>query len=280
MLVKSTIQVFSLILTVFCSTGTIAAQDQSLSGTLVVAVPIDEGVVVCSDKRMFNRDAGTFTDSFVKIRKVSDNALFAATNTVGFYDARTKTVAFDAFEVTAGYAGRHPFEDTPKFWGGLTDEIRGRLRQYFKKRNPTEWPESDRENNNLLFNVVFYSLDGERVRGHTLKVFYEKAATPKIYFSGPVREEVRSPKLSGKGIELINYLARNPQIAADPAIMQFDQTRFDQEQTTANEAVAFARRLFQITNTALPQARVSPTFDCAELSFGGGFRWVAGSGLQ
>ncbi|HEV8590748.1 MAG TPA: hypothetical protein VGQ55_01490, partial [Pyrinomonadaceae bacterium] len=40
---------------------------QTLSGTLVVAVPTKEGLVACSDKRLYNDQMGTFTDDFVKI---------------------------------------------------------------------------------------------------------------------------------------------------------------------------------------------------------------------
>jgi hypothetical protein len=46
-----------------------------------VAVPVSEGLIVCSDKRLYNHDTGTFTDNYIKIRKVSDNALFVATHT-------------------------------------------------------------------------------------------------------------------------------------------------------------------------------------------------------
>lgn len=262
----------------YSSTATQGQNSQSLSGTLVVAVPVNDGVVVCSDKRVYNRDAGTFADNFVKIRKVSDNALFAATNTFGFWDPKRHKLAFDAFEITTGYAAKNNFVDGPQFWNGLKKEISGRLREYLAKREFAEWPESDKENNDLLFNLVFYSVADDRVRSHTLKVFYEKAATPVIYVADPVREEVKTPKLSGKGTELLNYLARNPELARDPAILRFDSARFDQDLTTKTDAVSFAKTLFRITNTALPQARVSSTFDCASLNSQNGFQWVNESG--
>jgi hypothetical protein len=63
-------------------------QIEKLRGTLVVAVPINDGLVACADKRLYNADAGTATDDFVKIRKAGTRALFAATNTVGSTIAR------------------------------------------------------------------------------------------------------------------------------------------------------------------------------------------------
>ncbi len=251
-----------------------SVKTQALSGTLVVAVPVKEGLVVCSDKRLFNSDAGTFTDNFVKIHRVNGNALFVATNTVGFFDKRTGTIAFDAFEITAKYVAKHDLAAGKQFWDGLKKEIRDRLREYFAKRKFADWPESDRANNNLLFNLVFYSIKENRAWSHSLKVFYEKARTPVIFIPDPIREEVKSPKLSGKGREVMTYLARNPAAANDPTIQRFDESRFDLQNTTASDAVEFARKLFQLTSTAVPKAQVSPTFDCALLDHATGYRSI------
>ena len=256
----------------------VAAQNLNpLTGTLVVAVPISEGLVACADKRLFNADTGTFTDNNIKIRKVGDSALFVATNTVGFYDVRSRKMVFDAFEITERYVSKHGFADRRQFWDGLKKEIRDQLRAYFAARKFTEWPESDKANKNLLFNLVFYSVSDNRAISHSLRVFYEKARTPVVYIPGVVREVVRSPKLSGKGNDLINYLSRNPAVAQDPLILRFDQTRFDPETTTSKDAVDFARKLFQLSSTALPQAQVSATFDCAILDYRNGFQWMRSS---
>jgi hypothetical protein len=254
---------------------TIAARsDDRLGGTLVIAVPVSEGLVVCSDKRLSNVDAGTSKDSAVKIRKVGNNALFVATNTVAFYDRKTRTNAFDAFETSSNYASRNAFTDGPAFWSGLKKEINDDLQKYFKARKFAEWPESDKANNNLLFNLIFYSVADNRLWSHSLKVFYEKKRTPVIFIPDPVREEVRTPKLSGKGRELMQYLARNPTAASDPTILRFDETRFNIQQTSTADAVNFARKLFSITSINLPKAQVSSTFDCAILDRSNGFRWL------
>ena len=250
----------------------------SLRGTLVVAVPVVDGLVTCADKRLFNVDAGTFKDESLKIRRVGENALFAATNTVGFYDGKKKQVAFDAFEITAAYSGKHNINDAAPFFDGLRKEIIAQLRNYLAARPYAEWPESDKANQGLLFNLVFYTLDGDAVRSHTLKVFYEKAPTPVISIPPRLTEEVKFPKLSGKGRDVMGYLARNPAIAAVPSILKFDESQFDLQTTTVRDAVDFSRKLFLITNTAIPQARVSATFDCAYVSRQLGFQWLDGFG--
>ncbi len=239
-----------------------SAADSQLRGTLVVAVPVSEGLVVCSDKRLYNHGSGTFTDNYIKIRKVSDNALFVATHTIGFYDERSKAMAFNAFEITEKYAANNDLNAGKPFWDGLKKEITVQLRAYFAKRSYAEWPESDRENNNLLFNLIFYTVRDGKAWSYSLKVFYEKARTPVIFIPDPVREQVRTPKLSGKGREVMAFLARNPSAAADPLIQRFDETRFDATNTTPAGAVDFARKLFQLTSTGVPLAHVSPTFDC------------------
>jgi hypothetical protein len=42
----------------------------------------------------------------------------------------------------------------------------------------------------------------------------------------------------------MNYLARNPTAATDPLIQRFDETRFELQNTSANEAVGFAENSF------------------------------------
>lgn len=257
-----------------------AARDtntQALSGTLVIAVPVNEGLVACSDKRAFNDRTGTFNDNLVKIHKVNSKALFVATNTIGFLDKATGKLEFDVFAITEGYLSRHPFVAEPQFWDGLKKEIRKQLLEYLAKRKFADWPETDRENNKLLSNLVFFSITDKRARSYTLRVFYEKAPTPVVYIPDVVSEQVNTPKLSGKGKTVIDYLARNPSLTQDPAIQQFDQTRYDIKTTTIKDAVTFAEKLFHLTSTAIPQARVSSTYDCALLGYQNGFEWIGDS---
>jgi hypothetical protein len=251
---------------------------QTLSGTLVVAVPVNDGLVACSDKRLYNDQTGTFTDDFVKIKRVNNNALFVATNTVGFLDKTTGKMEFDVFETTNKYAAQHDFVPGRPFWDGLKKEIRKQLLDYLGKRKYKDWPETDVGNNKLLFNLVFYSITERSIRSYSLSVFYEKAPTPVIYIPDVVSEAVKTPKLSGKGKDIISYLARNPGLAQDPSILRFDQARYDSGKTTTEDAANFAKKLFFLTNTGIPQARVSATYDCALLSYQNGFQWLDGSG--
>src|SRR5215831_10158057 len=72
---------------------------QPLRGTLVVAVPVQDGLVTCADKRLFNETTGSFEDDFLKIRKVDNDALFVATHTIGFLDKTTGKMTFNAYDV-------------------------------------------------------------------------------------------------------------------------------------------------------------------------------------
>ena len=264
---------FALVFGVGSTTRAQSVASQPLTGTLVVAVPAMNGLVVCSDKRLFNAEAGTYTDNNVKIRKVDNNTLFVATNTIGFYDQKARKMAFDAFAVTSGYAAQNNFSPETKFWEGLKKEISGQLRSYFAARPYAEWPASDRRNANLLFNLIFYTVRDNRAWSHSIKVYYEKARTPVIQVSGPITEEVKTTKLSGKGREVMTYLARNPAAGTDPAIQKFDESRFDAETTSENEAVEFAKKLIRLTSTGVPKANVSSASDCAMLDHTAGFRW-------
>jgi len=250
---------------------------QRLHGTLVIAVPVSQGLVACADKRLFNDSTGKTDDTFVKIRKVNKNTLFVATNTVGFLDKVNGKLEFDVYDIVEKYTSAHDF-NSASFWNGLKDEIRKQLLAYLRQRKFPDWPETDKANNNLLFNLVFYSTAGSRARSYSFTVFYERAQVPLITMPGVVSEEVRTPKLSGKGKEVMVYLSQNPSLAQDAAILRFDESYFDIAKTSVADAVNFAKTLFTITNFGVPQAEVSASHDCALIGYQTGFTWIDDTG--
>jgi hypothetical protein len=262
------------VLLIAISTGNIFGQSQRVSGTLVVAVPVREGLVACSDKRAFNHGTLTFNDDLVKIHKVNTRTLYVATNTIGFLDPRTGKVTFDVFGITSAYLARHEFVAEKQFWEGLKNETRKQLLAFLGTQSFKDQPETDIANNRLLFNLIFYSISDDRVRSYSFRVFYEKSRSPIVYIPDVVSEEVRTPKLSGKGKDVIDYLASDPMLGGDPSILRFDQRNFDIQKTTASDAVSFARRLFVLANTGVPRANVSAAHDCALLSYQSGFQWI------
>jgi hypothetical protein len=245
-----------------------------IRGTLVVAVPVREGLVVCADKRLYNVDSGSISDDAVKIRQAGDRSLFVATNTVAFYDRQSRSIAFDASQITADHLNKNAFSDDRRFWTGLKAAISTKLRSYFSARPFSQWPESDRANNHLLFNLVFYSYNGDRIFSHSIRVYYEKKRMPVILVQDPVREEVRGVKLNGKGAELMRFLAKQPPGSISPIIGKFGSSRYDPNGSTIAEAVEFAEQLFVIANRSLPTAQVSATYDCAILAKNPGFGWI------
>ena len=273
-MIKTEQRLISICAVVMLAAISVIGQGSDVRGTLVVAVPVTEGLVVCSDKRLSNQQSGTFTDTAVKIRKVDQSSLFVATNTIGFLDPQTRKMGFDVFSITESYVSRSGFSNNRRFWDGLKQEIGRRLREYLAKLKYQDWPETDLESNKLLFNLVFYSIAQGSARSYTIKVFYEKARTPIIYISDPVSETVKTPKLSGKGRAVMNYLAKDPKQSRDPFILRFDQFNFDVRKVTIKEAVDFAARLFHLANAAVPASRVSSTHDCALLDYEDGFQWI------
>ena len=251
---------------------TAVAQIDRERGTLVVAVPVDVGLVACADKRLFNADVGTFTDDFVKVRKAGPNAVFAATHTVGFYDRKSKLMAFDAFDVVQDYVDKIPFRNDKDFFDGLKLAIMQRIFIYLSGQPYAAWPETDAANRGLLFNLIFYSINNGRPYSQTVKVLYEKRKTPVVTVMPPVAELIDTPTLAGKGREVMKYLDRNPSAANDPAILKFDERTFSMASTKSSDAIEFARKLFALTSTSVPQAQVSSTFDCALLDRSTGYR--------
>ncbi|MEO5859962.1 MAG: hypothetical protein ABIR33_13545 [Pyrinomonadaceae bacterium] len=241
-------------------------------GTLVVATPVDVGLVVCADKRLNNAEAGSFTDDNVKVRRAGRDSVFAATHTVGFYDRKSQKLAFDAFKTTQDYVDKNPFSNTKPFWDGLKVAILQEMFSFLSAKPYASWPETDTANRGLLFNLIFYSMANGRPYSQTVKVLYEKKKTPVVTVMPPFAELVTAPKLSGKGRDVLKYLDRTPSVANDAAMLRFDERNFKPETTRTSDAIEFSRKLFVLTNTAVPQAHVSSTFDCALLDRTSGYR--------
>ena len=248
------------------------AQSDHLRGTLVVAVPVNVGLVVCADKRLNNAQAGSFRDDFVKVRRAGPDAVFAATHTVGFYDRKSQKLAFDAFKTVQDYVEANPFSNNKPFWDGLKVAILKEMFTYLSGKPHAAWPETDMANRGLLFNLIFYSVSNGRPYSQTVKVIYEKKKTPVVTVMPPFAELVTAPKLSGKGRDVMKFLDRSPSIANDPAILKFDERAFTVATTRTSDAIEFSRKLFALTNAAVPQAHVSSTFDCALLDRTAGYR--------
>jgi hypothetical protein len=210
---------------------------------------------------------------------VNEKTVFAATHTTGFLNKATSKMDFDIFELTQSFVSRHGFNSTRQYWNDLRDEIRRKLSAYFAKQKFADLPETDFANNRLLFNLVFFSVEENLVKSHSITVYYEKAQIPVINVSGVVTETVRNPKLLGKGKDVMGLLARSPSLANDVSILRYDQAYFKAAATTPADAVTFASRLFALTNAQLPLARVSAVHDCALLSFRGNFTWLDDSGI-
>jgi hypothetical protein len=275
------IRASAIVLFIFLTFVIAAGQQRNVyavGGTLVVAVPVQDGLVTCSDKRLYNDATGTYRDDFVKIHQVGSNALFVATHTTGFLNKTTGKMEFDVFDITAHYVSQHKVSPDSQFWDGLKKEIRDRLLQYLAKQKYQDWPATDVANNRLLFNLVFYSMEGNAIRSYSMSIFYEKAPTPVVFITVPAREEVKTPKLLGKGKDVMGYMSKSSSLSSDPSILRFDQSYFNAKATNTNDAVNFAKKLFALTNSALPQAEVSATYDCALLSYQNGFQWLDNSG--
>ena len=265
----------------FSNWSTGASQENKIDragGTLVVAVPVSNGLVVCSDKRLLNETTGSFRDDFVKLHKVSDKSVFVATHTTGFLNKTTGKMGFDIFDVTQNFVARNAFLPKREYWTALRNEIQAKLSSYLSSQKFQDLPETDVANNRLLFNLIFFSVDESSIRSYSISVFYEKAQRPVINVADVVTETVRTPKLIGKGKDVMMLFARDPSLGRDPTILKFDQSNFSSAKTSVSDAVSFASRLFKLTSSELPQAAVSAAHDCGVLRFVDGFSWIDDEG--
>jgi len=242
-------------------------------GTLILAIPVREGLVLCGD-RLITDNNGVRVAEETKIRPLGTSGAFVLTGTVGLDLSTTpRTVLFDANELTEKYLKGRDLGSVD--W----DDYRRVLSHAFQnalERVPfDQWPASRWGTESLFQVLVFYVDPQHHLQGRYIRLEYLKQQPPKIELS--FRVMVKEQFDRALPIPIGNQKVYNELKAGhSPDFDEFRRSAIVQRfikgtepsaQATSNDAITFSRIIIEATSSEaklLPgrEEPVGPDCDC------------------
>jgi hypothetical protein len=251
-----------------------------LNATLVVTAPYRNGIIICADKRTYDRVRGD-RDTETKVIQIGKFAAFSSTGTPGFVGFPSFNVLWNADTATAEFyaVSRFSPDTIPK----LFVSVDASYKAYLNRIPIGWWPESAFEVGNALFQLIFFYLDNAgRFAIEGFQYLYRKGPPPVTrgwLFTSPAQEAngygntaIWTELKQGKNKDF-EYLRK------EMLIRRFLIEKRSVNRTTKASALAFAKRMIVVTseNTAKIENttyHVSPTCDCAAIEPEKGFHWI------
>jgi hypothetical protein len=261
-----------------------------LHGTLVVAVPYREGLVICADRRTHSKEKGD-TDSTKKIIQLDDKSLFASTGTVGIVETATQNFIvtsqqefFFVKEFVLEYFKDRKVETAN--WDKFKTYLELKVATYFARFKPLNLQDTTDPQGEVLFQVVFFNaVEKKKIQGALVKFNYRKQADK---FTGEAMVETYEegrfdqafPLAYGNAEVILAALQgdnRFSDVMLNPIAKRFfaNPLSLTVSQSEAQELATFLmsvseKRVRQIN----PKANIGTTTDWALLLYKDGFKWL------
>jgi hypothetical protein len=238
-------------------------------GSLVIAMPVASGWVVCGDTRK-NSTLVTATDDEVKVFELGKGILAGAT---GLRRVKESATIFDVAESVKAFAGRRAFDGRDDYIEALAKDISA---EFVRAVPPRIWPEIETsvESAPSAFTVALF---------WTTRTGLPRWADLNFHLRGGPRYATRStwdvlatsnklrPVTIGN-LAVVDELQHGsrPDFAdarRDPDVRKFLSAPYLWRERTADEAERFGRRLIELTSARLPALQskpsdVGPVADC------------------
>jgi hypothetical protein len=267
-----------------CDFGANSENGLTAQGTLVITVPTKEGLLVCADKREFNKVRGA-TDNDVKVFKLSSRAGFALSGVSGILSRSNLSPIFDIKKITTDY---FVDKDANKIWMYLDDfryNLKNEYLKYLSKGGPAI-EEGGKPPDYTITVLQFFYLDASnRINVEQIEFRYKKDEPSFINTNRNDKTKLCNivPRIDGQ-IEVTKQILdendrRFDDIRAEPEIDLMLFSRINVDTVTIKDAEIFVARLIQVTNQrhhliSSTPSMVSLNYDCALLNPSNGFKWV------
>jgi hypothetical protein len=250
----------------------------TLSGTLVVAAPSKDGLVICADRRLMAGD-NVATDNYNKLRILGSKAVFVATNRAIVKNADTGNDLFNAFTIVEHFFKGKDEADLSKYWHGLSLTLLQEYDAMLKLSPRDKWPQSGRPPDYQLFQVITFYLDPDGKGSHgDITVLFNRASNKHLQANFKEVKGINGPEMFGNSalvIELTKPTGKPiDHIRYDSVIKRFISPDFDARRASREDATDFGRRFIRYTSEFLKLVPdvledVSPICDCVLLSKSG-----------
>lgn len=259
---------------------------KAFGGTLIVAVPFQQGLVICAD-RLGTSGEGE-TEDTQKLYQIGPSAAFAATGITTFRDPRNPNIQYDACIIIDNFFSEQVFDSNNKRYTELAIRLTTEFSNFYWRFTnislPTitvggiEYP--------FFFRLIFFYLDQNQILDVETTDFIQhpenkqlalgripatedelKGLTPMVYGDAAVFNEIMN------GSDPRFDIVRN-----DPVIKRFVTGNAPAEQVTEEEALEFAKKLIVISSQMTPlitgrQTTIGEVIDSGILRYGSGFEW-------
>jgi hypothetical protein len=254
--------------------GAILAAPSS-HGTLVIPIETTEGIVMCADRREYNRQRGA-SDNQDKIFKLSRTSAFSISGNRGILRPGDLHVFYDVPEVVTLYVNQHADKTIDNNWEGLKHELAASYVRYLTNGGPV-W-NAEPTFDNWLYILTFIYLDaGQKIQLRRAGAQLGRSSISVSDVSAPIGEifgqtEVASELKDG-------HDPRFDDVRRQPIVRAFYGGQKTAATTSVSEALSFSKILIQTTSqrylTIKPSGTplVSENYDCGILRRTG-FAWL------
>lgn len=257
-------------------------------GTLIVFTKTKDGILVCGDKRIVYHASSEYHDNATKVTQIGKNTVFAVAGVPFIEVGEDSGHGYDAITVVKHYFAAHDLDNSVEFWNGVKQTLFDNFIAYLKPRAfdawpPTMSPEAQNSFTQLLF---FFADNSHRLGIKLMQLRYMKEVPPIV--------EVRLFAIEPYGLydslgwskldwELKKgHDSRFDDLRQEPALTPFLTDKLPVAMVTVDAALAFTKRLIEVSNKRGPELGVSSedigiglTCDCTLVKPTSGVRWIA-----
>lgn len=261
-----------------------------IHGTLIIAIPTRDGLVIVADKRTSDPIRGDL-DNAEKIVNIGKFTAISTTGISNFLDRRTFQELFSAEQVITEYAQNNPFPPSSDAeWRHIADALAAKFRSFLSWLPIWDWPSDGDPPDNALFQIAFFHYDTERgsYRVDTLRFGYRKVLPEpwmeiRGYHEPPEALLTARPMVFGN-LAVYNELkagrdARFADVRMLPSVRRLLSPGIEAKTISKTEAIEFAKTVIQVTSQRLylvdkSTYHVSEVVDVAIIDPRQGFSWL------
>ena len=238
-----------------------------LIGSLVVAIPSRDGLIICADKRRIIGDQ--VEDNFSKLFLIRPGLALAVTGYPTFF--YKGQVEFDAFDISKRVLRQSTSSaDVQGYVADLAERLRSEFETEAKSYDPAD-PLKDNPPTYVLFQVGIFSLRSDQKPNLSLiQIEYHKPSTvtTNVVQQGPETFEKLGITALGDA-QLVRELKEGhdptfDHLRNDPSFMRFINSTVPAREESAASVESFANRFIQEAHKT--SSKIGPTCECVHLT--------------
>jgi hypothetical protein len=216
----------------------------SSHGTLVIPIETKEGIVMCTDRREYNRQRGA-SDNQDKMFKISPTSVFSISGNRAILHPGDLRILYDVPEVVTRYLGQHSDKTIEGNWEDLKYELAASYVRYLTNGGPV-WS-AEPTFDNWLYILTFIYLDSDqKIRVRRIGARLNSSSISVSDVSAPISELFGQTEVV---LELKDgHNPRFDDVRYLPIVRAFLSGGKTPSTTSVSDALSFSKILIQTTS--------------------------------